>query len=470
MKKEERELNLNFEVVSELAEKLCIDNDFLQELVSCENAVTKSIQDNVGGKFGIWEHLSGILDGFSVHLGEEFLKKKHHPYEIVNLGYFLPSIFEKVLKKGLVNFSTLTNSQITTILSSKSCAEIIAKFCMAGGVIKDERLLLQLLFALKKNVFFKNKENEAEFIENILSLSLFSDTTTILLNMRLASLIRRNNKTEKDPSKIALIVGGQFRGTGSNLSKLQEVLGDFKVDVFVSTWEKKGGESIKPVQVSRHFDSDSVAYFKTIDFSEVESIVHRVISYRKKMLGNVVVQDVTNFFNWADNVVVNIEDESQKLFSSMSNEEKMYFHNAYWISKFGKEYFLEYDLIIKIRPDIEFLAFESSAIKEFFRKNEDNQIVTEDHEGWIFRRWGFGVGDQVLIGRPGSMINLLNLYNEPYLTDIVNKRIIEKNAFKGHVNLGMAAYFLGYECHGNEFFKIKFSELPKIRFGQLDGI
>jgi hypothetical protein len=435
-------------------------------LISTDDAIDQAIRDNLGEHFGASDQLCEIFDSIAFDT-QYILSAVKNDNHISNLAYFSPVLFERALLQNTIDITTLKIHNVKKILIHKKNALSIKTHFEKNGFPDNEVLLVFLLLSLKANSCFSSISDEIDFILKILDKCILSDTVTILLKTRMASLCKPIKKDKKSISRIALIIGGQFRGFGNNLKKLKDIFKNYNVDIFISTWEKKGGEQIKLQQLYRHFDKECLNYFKTLSNGEIALVIDNAINYRKKLLNSVKEEELYDLFSWADKVQININEESGSYFENMSNEKKMYYHNSYWIFKAGKKKFKEYDLMIKIRPDIDFISFDLEQIFNTKVFSSPTHFMCEDHKGWIFRRWGFGVGDQVIIGQPDVMIPLLNLYNEPYLTDYINSDLFKTDEFKGHMNIGMAAYINGFECIGNEVFKIKFSELPKIKYEEL---
>ena len=90
-------------------------------------------------------------------------------------------------------------------------------------------------------------------------------------------------------------------------------------------------------------------------------------------------------------------------------------------------------MIIKVRPDIDIMEFTSNL------KNIDKNSVLAE-EGYVFKRWGFGVGDQVLMGNPKAILPLLDCYSDEDVISLVELLYGKKDKYRGHINIGLRAW------------------------------
>ena len=151
-----------------------------------------------------------------------------------------------------------------------------------------------------------------------------------------------------------------------------------------------------------------------------------------------------------------LNNEEEYPYNHMTNSEKMYFNNAYWVNTLGKEYFINnFDYILKVRPDIVFDKFNFD-----FASLKKNTVLAE--EGWIFRGWGFGIGDQILVGRSGPMVEILSCHSDKALKDLTTTLYPNSSGFMGHVNLGISAWSKNIMVGKLTDFKHHLKSPPKI--------
>jgi hypothetical protein len=152
----------------------------------------------------------------------------------------------------------------------------------------------------------------------------------------------------------------------------------------------------------------------------------------------------------------------------MLNSEKMYFHNSYWPETLGEEHFLQYSRIVKIRPD---LKLENEGL--FFDRVEmkSDTVYVENKGGWIFRDWGFGIGDQIIAGRGEVALRVMNCHGDSKLsTRAVSYINNGRRNYSGHRNCGFSAWTNGYNCEASPVRPIELCNITKFTLEQILSI
>ena len=447
---------------------------FLKEIILDPNTVRKIRDQNSESYFGAWDDVCKLLnDGIDTEIigkvvdGVNFQTK----HVLVNLGYIFPKIFTQHIDEFIEIIDRFSYGDVCKILERKASVVGLYNYIITREVNflqKNHCFVYLMLFSLKKHSIVTDEEEFWFLLNSLVKISLGTKPASFIdpLFNRMYCLAKREQTTEKKknttPLKVAIFVTGQIRSENLNHFSLlyEQLIANTNIvfDVYVSTWKKLGGSDIKVSSLYRSFDSGALDFLNGLDSRSYDNIVKICEHERKVQLGVVREESIKHSFKWASETYCNIEDESEPKFTSMSNDQKMYYHNNYWVEKYGEEKFKEYDLMMKVRPDIKFLEFK---LEKLLADLATNMFVTEDHSGWIFRSWGFGVGDQVLVGFPSAIIPLMGAYQNDDVKKI-QKEFLNLDPYKGHINLGILAYLKGLECVGNKYFKLMFCAVKKI--------
>ncbi|HGY8402251.1 TPA: hypothetical protein ACNTGX_005223, partial [Escherichia coli] len=142
-------------------------------------------------------------------------------------------------------------------------------------------------------------------------------------------------------------------------------------------------------------------------------------------------------------VLINIKDDGEYPYNKMSNAEKMYYHNSFWFCSLKNHNWDKYRCIIKIRPDA-LLQVDNVTINDI---DVDDSVYCEDSNGWIFREWGFGIGDQLFYGDPDIMKKLMCVHGLDNIYSQLTSLISSSNVYySGHINVGLCAWANVYDC------------------------
>ena len=215
-----------------------------------------------------------------------------------------------------------------------------------------------------------------------------------------------------------------------------------KVDIYVSTWPTVGYPRLTDQNLYRIFDREASHWVKTnFDMDAVNSHFKFLTSGINNQVK--IEENFKNIFP-KSSLNINIDDEQSVKFSDMTNPEKMYYHNNFWVAKLGEKFFLDkYDLIIKSRPDIQLESIDFLFDKAMY---SDNAVYTEEKGGWIYRDWGFGCGDQLIFGATKNILPILSVYGDELNINLSQKASTSGYKYAGHVNCGVQAWLNGIDC------------------------
>lgn len=91
-----------------------------------------------------------------------------------------------------------------------------------------------------------------------------------------------------------------------------------------------------------------------------------------------------------------------------------------------------------------------------------NLEYVENDGGWIFREWGFGIGDQIIVGNPALMTKILDVHGGDLLSTRLTRIISAfSSEYTGHTNCGIEAWLNGAECKKSNITHNGFSN-PKL--------
>jgi hypothetical protein len=221
-------------------------------------------------------------------------------------------------------------------------------------------------------------------------------------------------------------------------------------------------------RLSRFFDDEALLYLRGL-FSGKEQ-VELCDSLLKKNIfnnGESIKDYFRTIFKDFNSVQFNSFDEDMFPFNKMPNSEKMYFHNSFWIETLGVEHFREYKSIVKLRPDLKLddgVFFDQIDYKS-------KTIYVENYGGWIFRDWGFGIGDQIISGLADDVINVLLAHGEKKLSSRLLRHLNQTDySYSGHRNCGYLAYMHGLDCDVSQVRPLEICNIKKFNVDDIQRV
>lgn len=447
---------LSFENISQID----LTKEFLFKILKIPSLIDKIKKDSVYEGFWAFNKVIDVLNNYASTLPVELFKFNNESWYLFNLAYIFPNIFIKVGLSNSKFYLNLSDQDFIRILSRPYHYEYVEKCIFYNDEwFKGSRSkLLYLLFKLTEVRYYgpdeelrlldyvqaKLNSTESSFTEGLIEVKT-------VINTRAASLKNRSLISVKEHTsngRIALFISGQLRGYREALPTIvNSFLDPSKVDVFVSTWEDVGWGLVSIERLSRFFTQDGSEYLKE-NFSSDESIF-----LCKKLIGQVSLSldsrdQIEKYFRECferfNSLKFNSFDDNLYPFNKMNNSEKMYFHNSFWVETLGSEVFSEYSKIVKIRPDLKLVNDG-----QYFDQIEfsENTVYVENYGGWIFRDWGFGIGDQIICGKSKYVLDVLACHGENKISSKLLRYLKKTDySYSGHRNCGYLAWLNGYEC------------------------
>ncbi len=282
---------------------------------------------------------------------------------------------------------------------------------VAGPIIRNENSRRIILEELEG----KPKEELPDHVRKF----LITDKGKYWLNPILApsgedgKRLTNKENNESRVLKIAVAISGQMRGYESAFSSWRNVFGPHKFDYYVSTW-KKNGVSGKIDHISK---TQNRFYWGDLS-GEMEDVISEIgneEAFVRLVMPNEVVKKKDVISVYGEGCVVDIQDEDDLEFLK-SNVQKMYYKMERCNSLIRYEE--DYDLIIRIRPDlvIKFKDHDSGKITEFdlpysvFSSFEDRNCIFAGY-GYVNAFYGFGIDDKLAIGKSDFMDTYSRVYS-----------------------------------------------------------
>lgn len=245
--------------------------------------------------------------------------------------------------------------------------------------------------------------------------------------------------------RIAVLVSGQMRGFETALRSWEKFFSGHNLTYFIHTWRKNGVSTKGFDRFKRFYPSIVGDNFQRIE-SEGKT-VYEEECFSRIMDKITPVAEVSNevlkaAYGMTSKVVVE-EDVI-----GLTNSERMYY-------KMSKSFDLiddpsEYDLIVRVRPD---LVIESSVSLDINKIKEmsvnSNSLFAE--YGYTSAYYGFGVDDKLAIGSPEVMGVYHQLWGEYVKAEKVDKLLghisLAKYLFEKDINvLPLNKYIKTYMC------------------------
>ncbi|GAF56753.1 hypothetical protein JCM18901_2502 [Psychrobacter sp. JCM 18901] len=447
--------NLDICMLDNLESSNKVDKEFFLKIIS-EKDLPFLIYKNTskGYPWGEWLRVAEKIECLA--LKHCFFDDYSAPQDIshtFNLFYFFPSYATRYQSRLLGSLMDMPWRKLVFLLNNKSICSSILEY-ISKNTIKNEYLqnYLFVLWSINKNKLL-SKEEEISLLEYIIANSQSTSIFKEFINKRLKSLkVPREdqNLTVGSLPRYAIVISGQFRFNFEIEELLSTLFKNKKINVqgvFIASWNKTGGiDTSQEGKVYRYLDETVVNLIKAGQL-KIEDVVNRIVSYSKPIDLNKL-----DILNTIPNKI-KLNNENEYPYNIMSNPEKMYFNNEYWLKTLGEKYFTDnFDFLLKIRPDVNLKNIDLDSCI-----NDNFTVFAE--EGYIFRYWGFGMGDQIIFGNIKNMIKIMSAHSNDEVCKLVSILYPTSNDYMGHVNLGIAAWL--HNINVDKFSLLSFSlKLP----------
>ena len=251
---------------------------------------------------------------------------------------------------------------------------------------------------------------------------------------------------EKKKLNIAICISGQLRGYKGNLNSLIRALGleGHNYRVFVHTWSNIGRLFPIAVQAHRTFSGDFLKAW-------YEAFLHRqnlkdYIKAQYPSLYSLLVKSSQATYEalkeeyGTEDIV--IEDEDDERFAAWSNQEKMHY-KIYAANRLALDSGEDFDLVIRIRPDLRRECAVPPDLIEIHRKSRENASVFIVN-GLVSINFvnDYLIDDKFAVGIPETMNVYANSY-EDFWKHVENNTYAHTKNYYGHTTIEHNLF-----CHG----------------------
>lgn len=356
---------------------------------------------------------------------EELLKKFFYDFDIFNHWSFI------LLASG---WNAIWSEQIYSFKNIQITKNLITDYINSDYVANEKFLFTLRLLAevCEMNI----KKDWLKKVNITLKEPLQNDFTYILQHMNLGnekSITYSKNKK----LNIALCVSGQLRGYKTALNSWEKLMfTKHNVDIFVHTWADTGGGYPIPPKDERYFEQNFFKVYRKIwNILGKEQMFLRYPNFFKLFSQDEAV-DLSTLKDIYKTNKIYIDDANGKEFSSFSNAQKMYY-KIKACNNILASVSTEYDLVIRIRPDLTFYKNTEINWNEIYyqsiMKNKifsGNSKVT-DNSLYVFPGVGLCIDDTFAIGAKTVMDRYAMAYE---LTSQYDFKYFPKT-FMAHTNL-----------------------------------
>ncbi|PPD43627.1 MAG: hypothetical protein CTY16_13105 [Methylobacter sp.] len=217
----------------------------------------------------------------------------------------------------------------------------------------------------------------------------------------------------KKDLNVALCISGQLRGYKEAFAAIQKsIVEPLQPDIFVHTWQDVGFKIPYPgINAPRVFQGNFLRAYQDFllgnpySYDDIKKMLPTVFSLFDENT-SVTAQQLKEFYQ-TDSVIV--EDDQALPYASFNNQQKMRHKIAacnQLAQEHGQAIGKQYDLVIRLRPDLEFHAVDHTNWVQIAEICNSEKIIFLDWSLGLrnFTENGvYGTGDVVAIGSPSSM-------------------------------------------------------------------
>ncbi|MFZ2451268.1 MAG: tetratricopeptide repeat protein [Methylovulum miyakonense] len=230
-------------------------------------------------------------------------------------------------------------------------------------------------------------------------------------------VFNKNRLDQPPPPKknlnVALCISGQLRGYKEAFSAIKKsIVEPLRPDIFVHTWQDVGFKIPYPgINALRVFQGNFLRAYQDFllgnpySYDDIKKILPAVFSLFDENT-SVTAQQLKEFYQ-TDSVVV--EDDQASPYASFNNQQKMR-HKIAACNQLAQEHGQatgkQYDLVIRLRPDLEFHAVDTTNWVQIAEICNSEKIIFLDWSSGLrnlTEGGAYGTGDVVAIGSPSSM-------------------------------------------------------------------
>jgi hypothetical protein len=374
----------------------------------------KKILEKYFYDFGIFSHWSFILIGSAINSIWDLSLQKNKES--------LPIVID-IIKEELKSDRPLSPLELykLILLSSVCCQECLP------DIIKYTQDLLPIRNGLSS------------------SSDILEDLEFIVGNYQ--KEVPTSNKKER--LKIAVCISGQLRGWRKAINSWKEysVFGEHDTTYIIHTWKDTGINIPQPPKDERALPKSFFRSYRTCwnKFGEKEMYTRYPHFFALWSEKSEVTKEELQAVYGTSHIV--IEDDTCNPFVKMSNAEKMYYKISQ-CHEFVEQLGDKFDLIVRIRPDFQFLEGSHIDWNNIYEKCRSQRVLLSDmYSRYLFPNIGFCMPDQLAISTPETM----RAYASAYKMTISNQNQKFKYFpvdFLAHRNVAYSTLYYGVSVEG----------------------
>ncbi|HDM8083997.1 TPA: tetratricopeptide repeat protein [Yersinia enterocolitica] len=375
----------------------------------------------------------------------------------------------KILEDNLFRFSVSSHLPFV-LMGTANCS-------IWHDALKANKKSIHIVQGILKNIECHNFNNEGIF-----NFILISDVCKSITKYRVLSEIYNSQITiddskygealsfikngisgtpvsinaEKKRLRIAVCVSGQMRGWRRSFSSWDKIgLNNHDVTYFVHTWKAEGGSSPVPPNNTRHLPTNLIGAFSDawniLGEGKMRQRYKNFFSLWGSSSGEINARDIADVYASAE---CHIDDDTCEPFNTMNNPQKMYY-KIYKCNDMAMKSESEFDLVVRIRPDIEFTQSINIDWLDIYHKASTQRIIyaetsNSDSPTYMFPNIGYAMSDYFAVSTPSNMIS----YSQAYpmgLGDKINGNNVPDvfpSGFEAHRNVAYSTLFNSVSIEG----------------------
>jgi tetratricopeptide (TPR) repeat protein len=329
-------------------------------------------------------------------------------------------------------------------------------------VFRDRDFLFKLLKsfngqnpALLKNILIHLLQKELLSLDQLDALNVDIAVKDVVkaVDAQLKPVFKPNllHYTKPKKLKVALCISGQLRGYREGYESLKKVFIDpLQPDIYVHTWQDVGcKEPYASAHADRVFSGHFLAAYrklfliKNYSYPQIKRLLPSVFS----LLQNNTSIDKAQLQAFYKAERVEIEDDAVMPFSALLNRDKM-FHKIRACNQLVTESGKQYDLVIRVRPDVVFSLDEGIDWFAISEACNTQKIIWANHAGAGFigfkenRGGSYGSGDSFAISSQAG----INFYANVGVSkqSFMEQGLAYFSAHSSHTILGHGLWLGGY--------------------------
>ena len=243
--------------------------------------------------------------------------------------------------------------------------------------------------------------------------------------------------------RIAVCISGQMRGWKRAFKSWGKIgLMSHDVTYFVNTWANEGGGSPVPPNNTRHLPSSFVSPFSDVwnELGEKEMACRyaNFFALWNRASGKISTDEIFEVYGTHNAI---IDDDADSPFTSMNNPHKMYY-KLFKCNEMTKNHPDDFDLVIRIRPDIEFTADVNIDWISIYEECTRRKVVyaessNSDSATYMFPNIGYAMSDFFAVSTPDNM----DAYCKSYTMGAGNAPAAFPAGFEAHRNVAYSTLF-----------------------------